>query len=214
MDAHEWAEKNKHTLDESTLYRCIHRRFLVPDELRRSMTDRLIRYGIRDIGAARIVDTTKRYLLNLTNEQLISFHVNYRFRPSPASGTGTSRYAAGRFNDGSFPALYAAEDEHTCIEEAWHNVRGVGCQTFNYAVFSIHVTMLAADLRPAIIEKRWEFPDEHGPCQVVGKYVYSKGFGGLLAYSKRNDTGTCCVMYDQKSIRPGNIVDLAVKAMQ
>jgi RES domain len=209
----DWAELHRVELNDFDAYRCIHRRLVYTEELRGSMMNRLKRYGLEDLSATQLLDSTKRYLLNLTMEQLIAFHADYPFRAIPLPKLNNPIYPMGRFNDQTFPALYAAEDEETAVEEAWHNIRQKGANRFPYVVFSLCVTATVADIRPAITDNVWHFPEEHAPCQLVGKYLKERGFGGLLTYSKRRQGGTCCAVFARKHIMVGTIVDLDEKAL-
>lgn len=209
---YQWAKLHIKNVKDIELFRCIHKRFLFPEDLRRSSTNRLLRYGLTESGSAQFVDATKKYLLNLTQDQLIAFHAGFPFRGVPGISGAPLRYPAGRFNDLSFPALYAAEDEDTSIEEVWYRLRTVGSVQFEYAVFSISLTSRVADLRPAITSGIWAFPEEHAPCQVVGKYVHDTGgIGGILSFSKRRTGGTCCAIFFEKDVSVGSIVDVNVK---
>jgi hypothetical protein len=115
-------------------------------------------------------------------------------------------YAAGRFNDSSFPACYTGKEIRTCIEEKRHYLRNTSSKGYEYVVFSVHFSGQLVDLRRTIADLRWVMPMDHAPCRVVGEAVKKRKLEGVAAPSAREVGGSCCAIFLRSSLTPGVIV--------
>lgn len=115
-------------------------------------------------------------------------------------------YVAGRFNDDSFPALYTAKDEFTCMAERTHYLKIAGVKRFEYVLFSVVFGGKLVDLRRTIVGKRWKMPLEHKDCRILGRQILDDGFDGVAAPSARLQSGNCCAIYARSRVGSGEFL--------
>jgi RES domain len=115
-------------------------------------------------------------------------------------------YPPGRFNDQSFPACYTAKELETCIEERRQELRSISSKGYDFVIFSVLFTGQLVDLRNTIRERRWEMPEDHGPCRALAEGVKKK-YAGVATPSVHHVGGSCCVIFQRSCLAAGSIVD-------
>lgn len=171
---------------------------LVEDPLEREVLGKFF-YSPENLKAQPVERVLERSLVSFIQE-----HINPLFTPK--------RWRSSRFSDGTWPVLYSAEDEETCLNEVvYHLVHHfyreeikAGPVLVDRRVVKLNVTSkTAVDLT----ESKWDQArlasvDEsvYPYCQQTAKTCRAAGAELLKTHSSRQKNGICIPILDRQVI--------------
>ena len=171
---------------------------LVADPLERKTLGKFF-YSPENLKAQPVERVLERSLISFIQE-----HINPIFTPD--------RWRSSRFSDGTWPVLYSAEDEETCLNEvAYHLVHHFYSEEIKAGPVLVdrRVVKLKVSTKKAVdlTESKWNqarlaSADESGYpyCQQATKTLLAAGGQLLKTPSSRRQNGICVPILDRKVI--------------
>jgi hypothetical protein len=160
-------------------------------------------------------------VLGRSTDQIIQEEISSKFLPG--------NWYKSRYSDGTFPVLYAAENQETAVEESLYHKRifmkeevARGPVSLDLKVISLHLITPKAvdltiqkDLDPNQLMSQEKPGEESGYpyCQDIANQCRDKGAQLLRAASARRDKGICTPIFDRTAIKKDRGHLLCVKCV-